>query len=767
MAQQGRVVPQTGAVLRAGEDTASAKVGTLPQGTLVTVGQVVGRRAYLTSHNAWASLSTADGTTVIALSPPAVPAAAAPAPAAGGGEFRARLLRYYQKYAPDRVGNMDNLLAQYQGREEELMSQLVGRYGPEPPAPGQAAAPPAAPPPGGDFRARLLRYYQRYAPDQVGNMDGLLSQWQGREEELMAELVKSYGPEPPAPAGGGAAAVPAAAAAVPAAGAAAPAAGAAPGAEPFRARMLRYYQRYAPDQVGNMDGLLAQWQGREEELMAELVKTYGPEPPAPVQPQQGSVLAQMQAAGAGAAAPDHRQKLVAFYQHAQPDKVAIVDDILALYQGRELTMFDELGDHYPLHRGWGRAYDALRDFYTLKDPTKIGNVAELLFQWHGGQNITATTPVPPGPCGHYTEIYATVDGLYQAQYMGARLQVYNILAEKDPGRQYQLMPGIHAVLAASSGSEQTVALRLRSEYDAPPAAAQTSQVAAPAEAPAEAPAPPPPPPPPPLPRGQAVAPAEVPPRRADAGSVRRVRRYVAHRLPERAEGLDGLLSDWRGRERRLLDKLVREHGPEPPPSPRHEIRLRRFYRQYAPEKEEAAAEVLREWAGREEELVEALAAKYGDEPSAEADEEEAEAFVARVRHWYEQHAPEKLGTEDSVVRRWAGREKDLLHALAAKYGGPAAGAEQLTLEQRVQRMYDHYAPGQPELAERALQKFSGRLADLLDGLVAKYGPEPVEAGAEAAADAGSAPRQRLPPFRVPPPREPLDYAALIAWCEGP
>ena len=59
---------------------------------------------------------------------------------------RDRLVRFYEKYNPAKVGSVDMALEAYAGREEEMFEALVGKYGPEPAA-AVAPDPPDPPPP--------------------------------------------------------------------------------------------------------------------------------------------------------------------------------------------------------------------------------------------------------------------------------------------------------------------------------------------------------------------------------------------------------------------------------------------------------------------------------------------------------------------------------------------------------------------------------------------------------------------------------------------
>eukprot|EP00742_Colponemidia_sp_Colp-10_P019583 GILJ01022728.1.p1 GENE.GILJ01022728.1~~GILJ01022728.1.p1 ORF type:complete len:313 (-),score=46.67 GILJ01022728.1:256-1194(-) len=48
-------------------------------------------------------------------------------------EYRARLVRFYEKYSPDKLRHVDTSLAKYKGKEKAMFVTLVAKYGPEPP----------------------------------------------------------------------------------------------------------------------------------------------------------------------------------------------------------------------------------------------------------------------------------------------------------------------------------------------------------------------------------------------------------------------------------------------------------------------------------------------------------------------------------------------------------------------------------------------------------------------------------------------------------
>ncbi|RNF24074.1 uncharacterized protein Tco025E_02593 [Trypanosoma conorhini] len=222
------------------------------------------------------------------------------------GDYRSRMIAMYQRYEPSKLGSVDASLLKFKGREEAVIRQLVKKYGPEPDSAAKRDEFPltpvevAVPEPGALFHAsndapsyhdRLLAIYQTYAPSKVRTVRATLEKFKGREEAVIRQLVKKYGPEPPVKANTPLSptsnprpislAIPASTSAVGVAAAASPVAASTPQTSTrgdYRSRMIAMYQRYEPSKLGSVDASLLKFKGREEAVIRQLVKKYGPEP---------------------------------------------------------------------------------------------------------------------------------------------------------------------------------------------------------------------------------------------------------------------------------------------------------------------------------------------------------------------------------------------------------------------------------------------------------------------------------------------------------
>jgi hypothetical protein len=229
-------------------------------------------------------------------------------------DYRGRIFRYYQKYNPDKLKEVDEMLAKYKDDLPGVMTALKQKYGPEP-GPLFASAPPAiihkqmlshsqvaplspaqlANPkivvhpspvvalPEGDFRARIARFYQRYAPEKLGEVNDIVERYKDNLPGVITAMKQKYGPEPgpviaapaqrapPTPVNKSVIVVHAPALLE----------------TDFRGRIERFYQRYNPEKLSEVDEVVEKYKNDLPGVIAAMVQKYGPEP-GPVRPAQAT-----------------------------------------------------------------------------------------------------------------------------------------------------------------------------------------------------------------------------------------------------------------------------------------------------------------------------------------------------------------------------------------------------------------------------------------------------------------------------------------------
>jgi preprotein translocase subunit Sec61beta len=594
--------------------------------------------------------------------------------------YKARLVRFYEQYNPEKLAGVDVTLQKFAGHEEEMFAALVAKYGaepdvnPRPPSNTSSGGPTSL---AADYHGRLTRYYATYNPEKLPTVEGTLQKFAGREEEMFAVLVQKYGPEPPITS--------------------------APVAAPqeseradYKQRLQRYYQHYNPDKLADVDATVAKYAGREEDMFAALVQKYGPEPPLQQPPT------------AGAAASPYRDRLARFYQQYNPEKLSTVDATLAKFGGREEEMFQALVQKYGAEpRGIPHSAATPGDllyrtrlarFYERYNPEKVGMVDATLEKFAGREEemfaalVHKYGPEPRSRAGSTAEAPG-----FQNDHRARLVRFY---------QQYQpdRLANVDATLAKFAGREDEMFAALVQKYGSEPVQQPSG---------------------------------------ADHFKSRLTRMYETYN-PERLSTVEATLTKFAGREEEMFAALVQKYGPEPPAraSSTHgdtvpvsqpvdfRPRLVRFYQQYLPDNLATVDAVLNKFAGREEEMFAALIQKYGPEPRSVIGNA---TFAARLTAFYQKYNPDKVSTVEATLAKFAGREEEMFAALVQKYGPEPADATQATTDgaahedyyrTRLTRFYQHYQPERVANVEATLAKFAGREEEMFTALVQKYGPEP-------------------------------------------
>jgi hypothetical protein len=128
------------------------------------------------------------------LTPPAPPRTAAASPQQP--DFKRRVTAIYEAHCPEKIGQVDALLSQYEGKEEQCIALLVKKYGPEVAGSAPKSSPSAA---ARSYEERVRRFYDVYCPAKAHTAMKQLEKYKGQEDALIKALADKYGPEPTAP----------------------------------------------------------------------------------------------------------------------------------------------------------------------------------------------------------------------------------------------------------------------------------------------------------------------------------------------------------------------------------------------------------------------------------------------------------------------------------------------------------------------------------------------------------------------------------------
>ena len=239
-------------------------------------------------------------------------------------DFKDRLVQMLQHYAPARITEVDTMLQENVGSEEELFAQLTETYGPEP----------------GDLRTKLrervVAILSRYEPEAIPRVDAMLANSNvGRpgaasENDFIAELLTRYGEGATEPM-------------------------------TYRARVEAIYRQYNPEKLPSVDEALRLYAGREVQLIAALVKKYGAEPGASAAAAEPSSATSPGQASPGdferstttsnsvaqsALIDAYRKRVIAMYKKYNPVKLASVETALKMYEGQEDLLIEALIKKY-------------------------------------------------------------------------------------------------------------------------------------------------------------------------------------------------------------------------------------------------------------------------------------------------------------------------------------------------------------------------------------------------------------------------------------
>lgn len=220
--------------------------------------------------------------------------------------FKARLARFFQHYEPTQLKIIDQWVANWAGKERELMEELVAFHGPEPSSADynptvavtstqQALA--------SECRQLLLQTLLLYAPHRINEADDMLAQWpDAQKPELLRTLKRQVA---------------------------------------LRDAVQRAYQARFPDRVEEVPSVLRQWLGNERALLEFLSRNTDEAVPPPPTTVNDKTLKPLPFAS-------YREQLQHFYRVHNPDKMGLVDQLLEENAGREPELFAKLSRKYGL-----------------------------------------------------------------------------------------------------------------------------------------------------------------------------------------------------------------------------------------------------------------------------------------------------------------------------------------------------------------------------------------------------------------------------------
>jgi hypothetical protein len=220
--------------------------------------------------------------------------------------MKQRLQRFFAFHEPTQLAVVDNWLANWNGKHEEMMKQLILFHGPEPPMTYSTSSDRASMVLSRrqillrECRGLLQQLILYYSPQDVGRVDEVMTMFEGHEEDLFKRL------------------------------------------ELFAARrdgLFRYFQKNDPHHMDHAVLLSIEWLGSEAHLIRYLAANNGQAPTRSLPFPKLTIPESQRVAVA-------REKLVEYLRKVQPDRLADADAMLEAYRSREEEMFGMLhGKH--------------------------------------------------------------------------------------------------------------------------------------------------------------------------------------------------------------------------------------------------------------------------------------------------------------------------------------------------------------------------------------------------------------------------------------
>lgn len=195
------------------------------------------------------------------------------------------------------------------------------------------------------WRGLIRQIYTEHNPAKLDDVDTLLNKYRGRERTLYLGICEKYkvppaaevlqsgapvpGPPPPGvPPGFVGAPVPG-----PPPPGPPPAAPSEEQVQKIRELIVEVYKEHNPSKLNDVEGLLAKYKGREEQVYRSICEKYSVEPKLPkAQPAEAE-------GGKKSAAEKYKELISEVFAEHNKEKLGEIDELLSKYKGKEKTLY--------------------------------------------------------------------------------------------------------------------------------------------------------------------------------------------------------------------------------------------------------------------------------------------------------------------------------------------------------------------------------------------------------------------------------------------
>uniref|UniRef100_A0A7S2TX72 SAP domain-containing protein n=1 Tax=Lotharella oceanica TaxID=641309 RepID=A0A7S2TX72_9EUKA len=88
-------------------------------------------------------------------------------------EYRKKITALYKRFNPSKVGDVEGLMLKYKGKEDKLCAAIENKYL-------------------GQVREKIESIYQKHNPAKLNDVDRLLHKFKGKEVQLLEAIEKRY-----------------------------------------------------------------------------------------------------------------------------------------------------------------------------------------------------------------------------------------------------------------------------------------------------------------------------------------------------------------------------------------------------------------------------------------------------------------------------------------------------------------------------------------------------------------------------------------------
>ena len=262
-------------------------------------------------------------------------------------DYEQKLISFYKQADPSKLQDIPTILERYKGKEEQLFSTLAQRY----PNVNLGTSE------NSDYTKRLTDFYEQADPSKIKDIPTILERYKGKEEQLFSTLAQRY---PNVTAGGPPSS--------------------SNTSSSHKEKLIAFYKQADPSKIKDVPTILEKYKGKEDSLFKTLSERY---PHVNISESQTAVVS-------------HKEKLTMFYQKADPSKVKDVPTILERYKGKEDALFKTLSERYPHVDMSALASqptpaalshkEKLVLFYEKADPSKVKDVPTILERYKGKED---------------------------------------------------------------------------------------------------------------------------------------------------------------------------------------------------------------------------------------------------------------------------------------------------------------------------------------------------------------------------------------------